>query len=201
MHVRAVWAKTEPGSVIVRGMEGWLCVRIAARCGRDPGAMRAPGQRCPSAPGFGGGKRFTVGSARGIAAPKRARPACSMRVPRRVPSSPARAVRPSGAGTPMTRSALIERMARKHPGLAERDVELAVKMMLEQMTACLAGGGRIEIRGFGSFTLRFRPARIGRNPATGTAVALPARYAPHFKPGKKLRERLNRERRAGGSEV
>ena len=105
------------------------------------------------------------------------------------------------AGTPMTRSALIERMARKHPGLAERDVELAVKMMLEQMTACLAGGGRIEIRGFGSFTLRFRPARIGRNPATGTAVALPARYAPHFKPGKNLRERLNRERRAGGSEV
>ena len=65
----------------------------------------------------------------------------------------------------------------------ERDVELAVKVMLEQMTACLAGGGRIEIRGFGSFTLRFRPARTGRNPNTGTSVSLPARYAPHFKPG------------------
>ena len=109
--------------------------------------------------------------------------------------------RERGRGTPMTRSALIERMARKHPGLAERDVELAVKVMLEQMAACLAGGGRIEIRGFGSITARFRPARIGRNPATGTAVALLARYAAHFKPGKKLLERLNRERRAGGSEV
>ena len=109
--------------------------------------------------------------------------------------------RERGRGTPMTRSALIERMARKHPGLAEHDVELAVKVMLEQMAACLAGGGRIEIRGFGSITARFRPARIGRNPATGTAVALLARYAAHFKPGKKLLERLNRERRAGGSEV
>ena len=80
------------------------------------------------------------------------------------------------------------------------DGELAVKVMLEQMTACLAGGERIEIRGFGSFTLRFRPARIGRNPNTGTSVSLPARYAPHFKPGMKLRERVNRDRRADGSE-
>ena len=94
----------------------------------------------------------------------------------------------------MTKSELIQRMARKHPGFAERDVELAVKMMLERMAACLAGGGRIESRGFGSFTVRFRPARIGRNPATGTAVSLPARYAAHFKPGQRLRERLNRER-------
>ena len=193
--------KTEPGSVIVPGHGGLaLCAdRGAVRTGSGGDAGFGPA--LPFGAGLRRGKRFTVGSARGIAAPKRARPACSMRVSRRVPSSPARAVRPSGAGTPMTRSALIERMARKHRGLAERDVELAVKMMLEQMTACFAGGGRIEIRGFGSFTVRFRPARIGRNPATGTAVALPARYAPHFKPGKKLRERLNRERRAGGSEV
>ena len=66
-------------------------------------------------------------------------------------------------------------------------------MMLDQMSACLAGGGRIEIRGFGSFSLRFRPARIGRNPRTGMPVSLSARYAAHFKPGKKLRERLSRE--------
>ena len=91
--------------------------------------------------------------------------------------------RASGTGALIPRSALIERMAREHPGLDRRDVELAVKVMLEQMTACLAGGGRIEIRGFGSFTLRFRPARTGRNPNTGTSVSLPARYAPHFKPG------------------
>ena len=63
------------------------------------------------------------------------------------------------------------------------------------MAECLAGGGRIEIRGFGSFTLRFRRARVGRNPKTGTPVSLPARYAPYFKPGKRLRERVNREDR------
>ena len=65
-------------------------------------------------------------------------------------------------------------------------------MVLKHMAACLAGGGRIEIRGFGSFSVRFRRARVGRNPRTGTPVSLPARYAPNFKPGKRLRERLNR---------
>ena len=97
-------------------------------------------------------------------------------------------------GTPMTRTELIGRIARKHPGFVERDVELAVKMMLDHMAECLAGGGRIEIRGFGSFSLRFRRARIGRNPRTGTVVSLPARYAPHFRPGQRLRERINRKR-------
>ena len=72
-----------------------------------------------------------------------------------------------------------------------RDVALAVNMMLEHMATCLAGGGRIEIRGFGSFSLRLRRARVGRNPRTGTPVSLPARYAPYFKPGKELRARLN----------
>ena len=108
----------------------------------------------------------------------------------------------------MTRSELIHRIAHKQSQLFERDVERAVKMMLDQMAACLAGGGRIEIRGFGSFTLRLRPARVARNPRTGTPVALPARYAPNFKPGKRLRERVDREsrgpseaqRHAGGSE-
>ena len=75
--------------------------------------------------------------------------------------------------------------------IVERDVEIAVKMMLEQMAASFAGGGRIEIRGFGSFTFRFRPARVGRNPRTGAAVSLPAKYAPYFKPGMRLRERVD----------
>ena len=93
----------------------------------------------------------------------------------------------------MTKSELIHRIAEKQSQIVERDVELAVKTMLDQMAECLAGGGRIEIRGFGSFTLRFRRARVGRNPKTGTPVSLPARYAPYFKPGKRLRERINRE--------
>ena len=96
---------------------------------------------------------------------------------------------------PMTKSELIHRIAQKQSQIVERDVELAVKMMLEEMAACLAGGGRIEIRGFGSFSLRFHPARVGRNPRTGTPVSLPARYTHYFKPGQKLRERVNREYR------
>ena len=77
----------------------------------------------------------------------------------------------------MTRAELIHRIAQSQSHVVERDVELAVKVMLDHMAACLAGGGRIEIRGFGSFSLRFRPARVGRNPSTGTPVSLPARYA------------------------
>ena len=107
----------------------------------------------------------------------------------------------------MTKSELIQRIAQKQPQIVERDVELAVKMMLDQMAACLASGGRIEIRGFGSFSVRFRPARVARNPRTGTPVSLPGRHTPYFKPGMKLRERVNREYRgppeaqrpAGGS--
>ena len=92
----------------------------------------------------------------------------------------------------MTKSELIERIAQAQSHLVERDVALAVNMMLDHMATCLSGGGRIEIRGFGSFSLRFRRARVGRNPRTGTPVSLPARYAPYFKPGKDLRARLNR---------
>ena len=94
---------------------------------------------------------------------------------------------------PMTRSELIHRIAQKQSQFVERDVEFAVKMMLNQMAECLVGGGRIEIRGFASFTLRLHRARVARNPKTGTPVSLPARYAAYFKPGKKLRERVNRE--------
>ena len=91
----------------------------------------------------------------------------------------------------MTKSELIERIAQKQSQLVHRDVELAVKAILEHMAECLAGGGRIEIRGFGSFSLHFRSGRVGRNPKTGAPVSLPAKYVPHFKPGKKLRERVN----------
>ena len=92
----------------------------------------------------------------------------------------------------MTKSQLIQRIAHRQSLLAVRDVELAVNGMLEHMTACLAAGGRIEIRGFGSFSLHYRPARAARNPRTGTPIVLVARYAPHFRPGKALRERVNR---------
>ena len=92
----------------------------------------------------------------------------------------------------MTRSELIGRIAHKQPLLAGGEVELAVKVMLEHMTACLAAGGRIEVRGFGSFALRFRRGRVGHNPKTGTPVALRPKYVPYFKPGKVLRERVDR---------
>ena len=91
----------------------------------------------------------------------------------------------------MTKSELIERIAQKQSQLVHRDVELAVKAILEHMAESLAGGGRIEIRGFGSFSLHFRSGRVGRNPKTGAPVSLPAKHVPHFKPGKKLRERVN----------
>ena len=92
----------------------------------------------------------------------------------------------------MTKSELIERIAQKQSQLAYRDVELAVKTILEHMAERLANGDRIEIRGFGSFSLHFRPGRVGRNPKTGAPVSLPAKYVPHFKPGKELRERVDR---------
>ena len=91
----------------------------------------------------------------------------------------------------MTKSELIEAITRKQHHLPAKDVELAVKHMLELMSETLAGGGRIEIRGFGSFCLHYRPPRIGRNPKTGQAVHLTGKHVPHFKPGKDLRERVN----------
>ncbi len=91
----------------------------------------------------------------------------------------------------MTKSELIELLAHNQSHLAQKDVELAVKSLIEQMSHSLANGERIEIRGFGSFSLHYRPPRMGRNPKTGAAVALPGKYVPHFKPGKELRERVN----------
>jgi len=91
----------------------------------------------------------------------------------------------------MTKSELIEILAQKQTQLAYKDVELAVKNMLEHMATTLANGERIEIRGFGSFSLHYRPPRVGRNPKTGDSVELTAKYVPHFKPGKEMRERVN----------
>ena len=91
----------------------------------------------------------------------------------------------------MTKSELIDILSRKQQQLAYKDVELAVKTMLESMANALASGERIEIRGFGSFSLHYRPPRMGRNPKTGEAVALISKHVPHFKPGKELRDRVN----------
>jgi len=91
----------------------------------------------------------------------------------------------------LTKSELIERVAAKQGQLSVKDVELAVKTMLEEMSQTLASGGRIEIRGFGSFSLHYRAPRTGRNPKTGDVVDLTGKHVPHFKPGKELRERVN----------
>ncbi len=91
----------------------------------------------------------------------------------------------------LTKSDLIESLANNQNNLPLRDVELAVKSLLEKMSQELASGERIEVRGFGSFSLHFRPARMGRNPKSGDTVALRGKYVPHFKPGKALRERVN----------
>lgn len=91
----------------------------------------------------------------------------------------------------MTKSELIDRLVQRHTHLSQKDVELAVKQLLEEISAALASGDRIEIRGFGSFSVHHRPARMGRNPKTGQSVEIPEKYVPHFKPGKEMRERVN----------
>lgn len=91
----------------------------------------------------------------------------------------------------MTKSELIEKLAKKQVHLALQDVDLAVKCMLEQMSQALASNERIEVRGFGSFSLHHRNPRMGRNPKTGESVSLTEKYVPHFKPGKELRDRVD----------
>ena len=93
----------------------------------------------------------------------------------------------------MTKSKLIEILLQEQPHLKLEDVELAVKTILDLMSQSLADGERIEIRGFGSFCLHYRPPRIGRNPKSGEPVTLSEKYVPHFKPGKQLRERVNNQ--------
>ena len=97
----------------------------------------------------------------------------------------------------MTKSELIEQIANQHPHLALRDVENAVRQILDDITDILAKGGRVEIRGFGSFSLHYREPRVGRNPKTGDPVPLEGKYVPHFKPGKELREQVNASRTLG----
>ena len=91
----------------------------------------------------------------------------------------------------MTKSEVIDRMVMKQTHLPAKDIELTVKHILSLMSESLASGERIEIRGFGSFSLHYRPARIGRNPKTGDPVALSGKYVPHFKPGKDLKIQVN----------
>ena len=91
----------------------------------------------------------------------------------------------------MTKSELIERIAERQDQLSAKDVELAVKLVLEYMSRMLAAGDRIEVRGFGSFSLHYREPRVGRNPKTGEPVVLKGKYVPHFKPGKEMRDRVN----------
>jgi len=91
----------------------------------------------------------------------------------------------------MTKSELIVKLTARYPQLVAKDAELAVKMVLDAMTKSLAHGNRIEIRGFGSFGLNYRPPRIGRNPKSGEKVKVPEKYVPHFKAGKELRERVD----------
>ncbi|MFP4154197.1 MAG: integration host factor subunit beta [Halothiobacillaceae bacterium] len=98
----------------------------------------------------------------------------------------------------MTKSELIDRLAERQEHLQLRDVEASVKLVLQEMMDALARGERIEIRGFGSFSLHFRKPRVGRNPKTGEAVQLPGKHVPHFKPGKALRERVNEAAGNGG---
>lgn len=90
----------------------------------------------------------------------------------------------------MNRSDLISHLADLHPQLQIKDVESIVKEIIDALATTLANGGRIEIRGFGSFKLNYRPPRIGRNPKTGERVTVPAKYVPHFKAGKELKDRV-----------
>jgi integration host factor subunit beta len=92
----------------------------------------------------------------------------------------------------MTKSELINQLASRFPKLPLRDADFAVKMILDTMTKSLSDGNqRIEIRGFGSFSLTRRPARVGRNPKSGEQVLVPEKRVPHFKAGKELRERVD----------
>ena len=156
---------------------------------RSSASTRAPRWACSrrSAPAI----RCSADSGPTPGAGRRQRPWCSP-VATTAGAGPARTARSPGCSATQT---LRGRCSSRQPLLVERDVELAVKMMLDHMAECLAGGGRIEIWGFGSFTVRFRHARVGRNPRTGTVVSLPARCGAYFKPRKKLRERVDRESR------
>ena len=91
----------------------------------------------------------------------------------------------------MTRSSLVARLSERFPHLMARDTELAVRLILDVIGDALAESSRVEVRGFGSFALSYRPPRVGRNPKSGEQVVVPAKHVPHFKAGKELRERVD----------
>jgi integration host factor subunit beta len=93
----------------------------------------------------------------------------------------------------MTKSELIQRLAERNPHLYQRDVELIVTAIFDEITAALSRGDRVELRGFGAFSVKRRDARLGRNPRTGDAVRVDEKHIPFFKTGKQLRDRLNAE--------
>ena len=93
----------------------------------------------------------------------------------------------------MTKSELIARLAEENPHLFQRDVERIVSTIFDEITAALANGDRVELRGFGAFSVKTRDSRVGRNPRTGDSVDVGEKAVPYFKTGKKLRERLNTE--------
>ncbi len=99
----------------------------------------------------------------------------------------------------MTRSELIRRLAAANPHLYQRDIERIVATVFETISAALERGERVELRGFGAFSVRERPSRVGRNPRTGETVFVPKKRIPHFKTGKELRERLNAREPMGAS--
>lgn len=95
---------------------------------------------------------------------------------------------------PLTKSDLIDKLSSNQTNLAYKDVELVVKSLIKMMSNALSTGERIEIRGFGSFSLHYRPPRTARNPKSGDKVSLPCKFVPHFKPGKELRDRTNNQK-------
>ena len=94
----------------------------------------------------------------------------------------------------MNRSDLVSRLADLNPQLQIRDAELGAKVIIDALSNTLSEGGRVEVRGFGSFSLHYRPPRTGRNPKNGAQVKVPAKYVPHFKAGKELKERVSKRK-------
>lgn len=97
----------------------------------------------------------------------------------------------------MTRTELIEKLAKRFPKLMLKDVDLAVRLILDGITDTLARGDRVEIRGFGSFSVNYRNARVARNPKSGEKVKVDGKHFPHFKPGNELRDRVTKTWQAG----
>jgi integration host factor subunit beta len=104
-----------------------------------------------------------------------------------------------GVAFAMTKSELVQKLSETNPHLYQRDVEVIVTAIFEEIAAALARGDRVELRGFGAFSVKHRPARAGRNPRTGAHVPVDQKSVPFFKTGKEMRERLNRD--GGGTEA